>query len=136
MKRTCRRNIFFIAIVASIVLVVSISNWRGVSSARVNAHKDVRAPSALQSTPTLQQLANFPLAFEANRGQTNQRIKFLAREAGGELQLGENSVNLQFQSSALSFRFDGANGTARVIGDEQLVERRNFLLGNDRSRWH
>jgi uncharacterized repeat protein (TIGR01451 family) len=152
MKRTRRRNTFFIAIVALIIFVVSISNWRGVSSARIQSHQareansissefranadvDVSARSALQSTPTLQHFANLPLAFEANQGQTDQRIKFLAREAGGELQLSENSVTLQFPRSALSFQFDGANDTAAVIGDEQLVERRNFLLGNDRSRW-
>src|SRR2546429_5480347 len=147
MKRTRRRKTFFIAIVASIIFVTSISNWRGVRSAgiparsellnlRANADKDVRAPSASLLTPTLQQFANFPLAFEANQGQTDQRIKFLARAAGRELQLSENSVTLQFKRSALSFQFDGANGTPRVIGEEPLVERRNFLLGSDRSKWH
>src|SRR2546430_14041740 len=146
MKRTRRRNAFFLAIVTSIIFVVSISNWHGVWSAgipartarearsassnfRANADKDVRAPSANSSTPTLQQFANFPLAFEANHGQADQRIKFLGREAGGELQLNDNSVTLRSKRSALSFHFKGANGTPRLVGEEPLVERRNFLLG-------
>src|SRR5205085_1951733 len=85
--------------------------------------------------PTLQQFANFPLAFEANQGQADQRIKFLGREAGGELQLSDNSVTLRSKRFALSFHFKGANGTPRVVGEEPLAERRNFLLGNDRSKW-
>src|SRR5205814_2729384 len=152
MKRTRRRETFFIAIVASIIFAVSISTWHGVWSAgiavrkarearsaplnlRANADKDVRAPSANLSTPTLQQFANFPLAFEANQGQTDQRIKFLTRAAGGELQLNDNSVTLRSKRSALSFHFKGANGTPRLVGEEPLVERRNFLLGNNRSKW-
>src|SRR5207247_2464882 len=142
---------FFIAIVA-LMFVALVSNWRGVWSAgipartarearsgsldfRANADKDVRAPSANSSTPTLQQFANFPLAFEANQGQADQRIRFLAREAGGELQLSDNSVTLRSKRSALSFHFKGANGTPRVVSEEPLVERRNFLLGNNRSKW-
>src|SRR5947209_3060364 len=152
MKRTRRRNPFFIAIVASMMFVALVSNWRGVwragiparktrearsasSNFRANADKDVRVPSATSSTPALQQFANFPLAFEANQGQADQRIKFLAREASGELQLSDNSVTLRSKRSALSFHFKGANGTPRVVGEEPLAERRNFLLGNDRSKW-
>ena len=146
MKRMRRRKTFFIAIVASIIFVTFISNWRGVWSAdiparseslnfRANADKDVRAPSANLSTPTLQQFANLPLAFEANQDQADQRIRLLAREAGGELQLSDNSVTLRSKSSALSFHFKGANGTPRMVGEEPLVERRNFLLGNNRSKW-
>ena len=150
MQRTGRRNTFFIAIVASVIFV---SNLHGAWSAgvparkahearstsldfRANANKDVRTFSANSSTPTLQQFANFPLAFEANQGQRDQRIKFLAREAGAELQLASNKVTLQFPKSALSVRFAGANASPNVNGEDPLLERRNFLLGNNRSKWH
>jgi uncharacterized repeat protein (TIGR01451 family) len=150
MKLTRRRSTFHIAIVAAIVFVVSISNWQGARSAgisarkarstsldlKANVDKDVRAPSALSSTPTLQQFANFPLAFEANQGQTDRRIGFLARGVDGQLQLAANSVTLQFKRSAFSFRFAGANDTPRMTAEAPLVERRNFLLGEDRSKWH
>src|SRR4051794_27249647 len=103
MKRTRRRSTFFIAIVASIIFIVFVSDRRAVwivgnpacearsapLDLRANADKDVRAPSAKSSTPVLQQFANFPLAFEANQGQTDRRIKFLARAAGRELQLSD-----------------------------------------------
>jgi aldose sugar dehydrogenase len=152
MTRKSRRSSCFIAIVASIVAVTFADNWRAVWSAgisarqarearsqvldsKANADKDVRAPSG-RSMPALQALANLPLAFEVNQGQMDRRIKFLARTAGGELQLSEDSVRLQFKRSALSFRFDGAHATPGVIGNGPLVERRNFLLGNDPSKWH
>ena len=143
MKHTRRRNTFFIAIVLSVIFGVSISNWRvkgtgtSLSALAPQSQQAERAAHAVRAgMPALQTLANFHLAFEANQGQTDQRIKFLARAAGGELQLSENSITLRFKRSALSFQFDGANETPRVIGDEQLVERRNFLLGNDRSKWY
>ena len=148
MMRKCRRNTLFLAIAASAILVAFISNWRAngartsLSAFAQQSQQFERASHAvragmptLQAAPALQQFANFPLAFEANQGQTDSRIKFLAREGGGELQLAENSVTLQFKRSALSFRFDGANGTSGMMGEEQLVERRNFLLGSDRSKW-
>src|SRR5438067_2490350 len=153
MKRTRRRNAFFLTIVTSIIFVVSISNWRA-SGARTSlsafgrdSESSERSARALRSgmpafrpaptlPPTLQQFANFPLAFEANLGQADQRIRFLGREAGGELQLSDNSVTLRSKRFALSFHFKGANGTPRVVGEEPLAERRNFLLGNDRSKWH
>src|ERR1041385_1277116 len=153
MKLTRRRKTFHIAIVASIVFVVCISSWRATRSARIpagqvlkprstsldfsaNAGNNVRTPSARPSRPVLQQFANFPLAFEANQGQTDQRIKFLARGANGQLQLAANSVTMQFKRSSLSVRFAGANETPRMTAEAPLVERRNFLLGNDRSEWH
>src|SRR5256885_16546035 len=131
MKRTRRRTTFFIAIVASIIFVTFVSNWRA-SGARTSlsafgpdARNSERAARALRAEmpalpPTLQQFANFPLAFDANQGQTDQRLKFLARAAGGELQLSENSVTLRFKRSALSFQFYGANATPRVSGEEPL----------------
>jgi uncharacterized repeat protein (TIGR01451 family) len=91
---------------------------------------------ALQAVPALQSFANFPLAFEGNQGQVDSRIRFLARAAGGELQLADDGVTVQFKQRALSFRFAGATCAPGMIGEDRLVERRNFLLGSDHSRWH
>ena len=152
MKRTRRWNLSLIAMVASMMAVAFVSNWRAVWSAGIyvrqarearsevgdsrNADKDIRAPLARRSIPALQPFANFPLAFEANHGQTDPRVKFLAREGRAELQLMSSAVTLQFSRSVLSFRFAGANASPTIAGEDQLVERRNFLLGNDRSKWH
>src|SRR5438270_7993234 len=57
------------------------------------ADGDVRAPMA--ATPALQSMANFPLAFEANAGQAERSVKFLARAGNSELLLTSRSVTVQ-----------------------------------------
>ncbi|HYT50138.1 MAG TPA: SBBP repeat-containing protein, partial [Pyrinomonadaceae bacterium] len=91
---------------------------------------------AVARTPALQALANFPLAFEANEGQTDAHIKFLARESGAELSLASNETTLRFSKAALSFRFAGANTSPKIVGADPLLERRNYFLGNNPAKWH
>ncbi len=36
----------------------------------------------------------------------------------------------------LRVHFDGANPTAEIAGTRQLPGKTNYLIGNDRSKWH
>src|ERR1043166_7684941 len=131
MKRPRRHKPLFLAIIAS-AIAIAVHDW----SAAVLAHKKSsvgaraslpatsvqreqpeHAPHALRAKmPALQSLANHPLAFEANEGQADSHIKFLAREAGAALLLASNQAILQLSQSALSFRFAGANGSPNISG--------------------
>src|SRR5437763_15905413 len=51
-----------------------------------------------------------PVAFEANRGQTDRRVRFLARAAGSTLFLTSRQAVLASGGSALRTVFVGANG--------------------------
>src|SRR5204863_1016619 len=61
----------------------------------LTADRDVRA----QMTPALQSMASFPLAFEANAGQADPSVKFLAQSGKSELLLASRSVVIQSSKS-------------------------------------
>jgi hypothetical protein len=109
------------------------------------------------------ELGSLPLSFEANRGQTDARVKFLSRGRGYTLFLTENGAvlslngpsalgvqppatsdgNLETGSSKvegknpslLRLRFVGANRGAKAVGLEQLPGRSNYFFGNDPAAW-
>jgi hypothetical protein len=82
----------------------------------------------------------FPLRFEANRGQTDSRVRFLARAGGYNLFLTPAEAVLAFGKgtgvqSAVRLRLHGANPRAEVRGVERLPGRSNYFIGNDPSQW-
>src|SRR5205807_440627 len=155
--RSLRIAIFVSAFAILFGIIGSASDWNAVALARkpstvrnaaagareslsaMNAEREPTEPAAHTlhaRMPALQSIANLALAFEANEGQSDSRIKFLARESGAALQLASNRVTLQFTQAALSFRFLAANASPKITGADPLPERRNFLLGNDPAKWH
>ncbi len=106
----------------------------------LTADKDVRAPVANScafraATPVLQSMANFPLAFEANAGQANPSVKFLARAGKSELLLTSHSVTVQSRKS-FGVKFAGSNAANEPQGIAPLPGQRNYIVGNDPTRWH
>lgn len=82
----------------------------------------------------------FPLRFEANHGQTDSRVKFLARVDGYNLFLTPGEAVLAFTKgrgvqSVVRARLHGANPAAEIRGVEPLPGRSNYFIGNDPSRW-
>ena len=95
---------------------------------------------------------SLPLFFEPNQGQTDARVKFLARGSGYGIFLTADEAVLELQPSALSsrqsavgtrrlepavvrMRLDGSNPAARVSGADRLPGKSNYFIGNDRSKW-
>ncbi|HEV2764446.1 MAG TPA: SBBP repeat-containing protein, partial [Pyrinomonadaceae bacterium] len=90
-----------------------------------------------------------PLSFEANRGQTDARVKFLARNQRYGLFLTADEAVLALrgngaadahntkagESAVLRMRVEGANRRARAEGLEELPGRSNYLVGADPRRW-
>ncbi|HEX4950118.1 MAG TPA: SBBP repeat-containing protein [Blastocatellia bacterium] len=80
--------------------------------------------------------ANLPLRFEANFGQLDPEVKFLARNAGytvyltaaealfmpGQMKTGQHT-------KALKMRFPGAATPASIVGLEQLPGQSNYFTG-------
>ncbi len=107
--------------------------------------------------------AALPLAFEANRGQHDPAIRFLARSHAGVLALTPDALTLalasprsvfedadaythgkrQAESAAEStlpalvrLAFAGANPEATMTAEEPLPGVVNYLIGNDPTAWH
>ena len=83
-----------------------------------------------------------PLAFEANKGQADSRVKFLARGARNTLFLTEREAVLSLAgregspAESLRMTFSAGNANARINGVDQLPGKTNYLLGKDPAAWH
>jgi hypothetical protein len=97
------------------------------------------------NTPRIERAyGKLPLRFEANEGQTDGRVKFLARGSGFSLFLTEREAVLSLRRASGDMTTTdvvrmGLNG-ALVSAEPEGLERQsgivNYMVGNDRSRWH
>src|SRR4051794_30557081 len=96
---------------------------------------------ARPNTLTLPDLAQMPLAFEANAGQADPAVRFTVRSPGGAFGFGPASVNLTLTPRladrnvtpaqyTLGLRFVGADPAAQIDSGTLLPGRVNYLLGN------
>src|SRR3989442_9526604 len=82
-----------------------------------------------------------PLAFEANAGQTDPEVKFLARGAGYGAFLTPTGVVLALpvadkgEPAALRIAFAGARRKATLTGLDELPGKANYFTGSDPARW-
>jgi hypothetical protein len=101
-----------------------------------------------------------PLSFEANQGQTDNRVNFVSRGKGYTLFLTPTEAVLSLTkdepkakgqrqeakrkqeqpestpSSVLRMQLVGANSQPQVTGIEKLSGRVNYFIGNDPQQWH
>ena len=109
-------------------------------------------------------LASLPLAFEANQGQTDPQVKYMARGNGYTVFLTPNETVFALNSSssvsrttaqsvtgkrktapkvrkkevnaAIHMHLVGANARAQIAASDEMPGRSNYFIGNDRSQWH
>jgi hypothetical protein len=112
-------------------------------------------PSGSGATTT--QLAaaygQIPLSFEANEGQTDAQVQFLARGQGYALFLTATEAVLRLQKASalapgivgpnppaegtvLRLQLVGANAMPAVAGVDPLAGTSNYFAGNDPRQWH
>ncbi|HYN87140.1 MAG TPA: SBBP repeat-containing protein [Ardenticatenaceae bacterium] len=103
------------------------------------------------------------MRFEQNRGQSDLRVRFIARGGGYTLFLTGDEAVLALRAastapndgrrleqarvgglpdtrdaaanSILRMRFVGSNPAARIVGLDQLPGQTNYFVGNDAARW-
>jgi hypothetical protein len=98
-----------------------------------------------------------PLHFEANRGQTHEDVRFLARGPGYSLFLtpteavltlvkpesparkptahGKSEPRGPATGTVVRMTFAGANPDLRVTGLDELPGEANYFIGNDPAKW-
>src|SRR5207247_461009 len=100
-----------------------------------------------------------PLRFEANPGQTDEKVKFLTIGTGHNLFLTPTEAVMVFTKreqtaksrlqgarlrpeeavhvtrTVLRMTFVGANPEPRVVGAEELPDKANYFIGNDPAKW-
>lgn len=153
------------------VAAVALLAVTRLDSRTQRTHSPATVPAATTKTATAEQrsqvrasLGALPLAFEANEGQSDPRVKYLARGNGYTLFLTANDAVFAVHSSsraqsAATGRFDrmrgrraavlsegksaaihmqmlGANAHPAILAGSQAPGVINYYIGNDRSRWH
>jgi beta-propeller repeat-containing protein len=78
---------------------------------------------------------SLPLSFEPNRGQSDPRVKFMARSQGLTLFLTSTDAVLVTREAALKMRVLGANPDAVAEGLDELPGRIHSLIGRDPRKW-
>ncbi len=81
------------------------------------------------AVPTMSQLR-----FEANAGQWDERVKFLARNGAATFFVIDDAMMIRARSSLVTIKLAGTRPSV-PRGERQLVTRTNYLRGNDPSKW-
>ena len=96
------------------------------------------ATSALSQADVQELLAG--LRFEANHGQVDGRIDFVARGAGYEVSLSNRGASIGLERGGTRRAFGmsvlGASAGAPAAGVGDVAGRSNYLIGSDPRRWH
>jgi Bacterial Ig-like domain (group 1)/Beta-propeller repeat len=84
--------------------------------------------------------AKLPLSFVPNAGSLDRRVRYSAQAGGASFYFTKRAAVFSFAKKhkgvALELGFVGANPKVRVSGRRLGKGRVNYLLGNDRSKWH
>ena len=103
---------------------------------RANPSTAAVAKDHSTSSPT-EAFGRLPLSFELNQGQTDSRVKFLARGQGYNLFLTSDGAVFTFKGrpEPIQMRLHGAASESRVSGDEELPGKINYFVGNQPDNW-
>src|SRR5580704_13618429 len=87
-----------------------------------------------------------PLYFEENQGQTAGEVRFLARGPGYTAYLTGRETVFQYHSgkpgqkdgkeAVVRMTLAGSQAPSSIKGGDRLPGIINYLIGNDRSKWH
>jgi beta-propeller repeat-containing protein len=148
-----------VAAVAVLALACSAPPAIVPLAASESSKAEAAAPSSSRgaSTEWVQDTyAKLPLSFEANVGQTDPQVDFLARGSGYTMFLSQGDAVLSFRSGTKSGRqmpghpeavaapliggvlrmqLGGANAVARVSPERRLGGTVNYFIGNDPTGW-
>ena len=175
MSKPITPRVFFPAVCVVAVTVVAAAILIKVSPAKSGGHGNPTASKAMSRPQTVTPAdharinaayAALPLAFEANQGQVDPQVKYMARATGYKLFLTNHDAVFSFhsQSSAsglatrhlgpelkarnlpspsdlnknavVRMRLVGANSAAQVAATDELPGKTNYYLGNDPKNWH
>ncbi len=125
----------------ALALLVSASVLGIGVTASPAAGSDIDAATRVRVTADYGKL---PMSFEANQGQADPSVQFLARGSGyglfltpTEAVLSLPGVTASAQSNAvIRMRLAGANPQPQVVGLELLPGTSNYFIGDDPTKWH
>jgi len=133
-----------VALLATACLTIALAHRVQVPS----ASKDISAAAFSSDRPVglSQVLSQAPMVFEPNRGQTDNRVQFLARGHGYSIFLTSDEAVLEgqhfaadhrtLQTSVVRMSLAGSNPLAAVSGENRLPGNSSYIVGNRSADWH
>lgn len=126
-------------------IVLAVGGGSGARAARAGVHGSAGSRNA----SALRNYGRLPLRFEANVGQSDARVRFLARAPGSSVFLTSTGATLALtppapmrgarargsRSAVVGLGLVGADHAARMSGVDLQPGVTNYLVGSDRSRW-
>jgi hypothetical protein len=146
--------------VFGLLVLLIISNWIHLHS--TDTSDSIMAQSTSTTIPEAQRLqlkegyGKLPMIFEANTGQTDERVKFISRGKGYTLFLTTTEAvlslvrpneeprkpskkfeqqTLKNDYAVLRMKLIGANPTPRISGLDKLSGKSNYFIGKDPQKW-
>ncbi|HEX9961625.1 MAG TPA: hypothetical protein VGB00_11865, partial [Pyrinomonadaceae bacterium] len=129
----------------------------GKDGFKQNEISTVKNDSAAQSVK--ENFGKLPLIFEENRGQTDERVKYLSRAPGYTLFLTESAAVMSLRPAKAKKTIDiksdaqdkqsfyetdntvlrittvNGNSPSKIEGQDEQIGKSNYLLGEDSRKW-
>jgi hypothetical protein len=109
-----------------------------------NKNKDVKNTTSNSNANVIESYGNTPLIFEANEGQVDSTVDFLARGVGYNLFLSPQGAVFSLSNATkdkngypelLHMNLLGANSNSQEEGLVELPSKSNYLVGNNTGHW-
>ena len=157
-----RRLSFRLALALALTFSLAAGSWprpRLTASPPVPGKAEAPAEVPAKTDAEIEQRAReaygkLGVSFEENRGQVDERVRFLARHGGATVYLTNEEVSFVLsapetlarrgpaperrgrpKSHAVRMKFEGANTRAEVSGERELEGKVNYFRGSDPSKW-
>ena len=117
---------------------------RVAAKTRATAHSKTKTSPGNEAQLKMSATENYgklPMSFERNQGQSAEAVKFLSRGKGYTLFLTPTEAVFSLRhtdkkTSTLRMKLVGADANAQVDGKQELQGKVNYMIGNDRTKWH
>jgi hypothetical protein len=146
----------FVATSAALMALAGVTLWMGSRAVHSTASSTSQVISAdlipltrnaVAPAQVLKTFGQLPLMFEPNVGQTDPRVRFIARGPGYGLFLTPDEAVLSFvrqpsktgepaATSVLRMRLSGTVSSPKIVGTESLPGKSNYFVGKDAAKWH
>jgi hypothetical protein len=119
----------------SCLIVCALTLGLGATTSVARINNEVIATPITRA----QTYGKLPLSFEANKGQTDSRVKFVSHGHGYTLFLTADEAVLKLsrddKASVLRMKLVGANSSVKTSGVEEMSGKTNYFIGNDPAKW-
>jgi hypothetical protein len=147
----------------AVLAVAGVTHLRHQRATVLQLAASAPAARAEQSSRVRSNFGALPLAFEANQGQTDPRVKYMARGSGYTVFLTPNDTVFALHSSAstspsaaptmnvadrfhalaaqkqvtasISMKLTGGNPQPQIAAQNELPGHSNYFIGRDPSQW-